>query len=91
MFLCENIGGYIRVRCSGVKCLGLEGSGILCLEVLTYFYLVLLILLSGDIELDPGPNRNAFFKFCHWNLNSLCAREQTKNFSNRGLQFKSSL
>ena len=40
-------------------------SGILCLEVLRYFLLVLLILRSGDIELNPGPNRNAFFKFCH--------------------------
>ena len=53
-------------------------SGLLCLEVLPYFYLVLLILLSGDIEVNPGPNRNGFLKFCHWNLNSICAREQIK-------------
>ena len=53
-------------------------SCLLCLEVLPYFYLFLLILLSGDIEVNPGPNRNGFLKFCHWNLNSICAREQIK-------------
>ena len=31
----------------------------------------LLILLSGDIELNPGPKRYFNLKVCHWNLNSL--------------------
>ena len=30
------------------------------------------ILLSGDIETNPGPI-NETFKFCSWNLNSICA------------------
>ena len=38
-------------------------SSLLCLEVLPFFYSVLLILLSGDIEVNPGPNRNGFLKF----------------------------
>ena len=38
----------------------------------------IVISLSGDIELNPGPNRNGSLKFCHWNLNSISAREQVK-------------
>ena len=32
------------------------------------------ILLSPDIETNPGPDQGTF-KFCSWNLNSLCAHE----------------
>ena len=49
-----------------------------CLGLSLYFYSQLLISLSGDIEQNPGPNRNGFFKCCHWNLNSISAREQAK-------------
>ena len=34
----------------------------------------ILLLLSGDIETNPGPQTDRFFKFFHWNLNSICAR-----------------
>ena len=40
--------------------------------------------MSGDIELNPGPNKtNSSCKFsvCHWNLNSLAAH----NFEKVGL------
>ena len=40
--------------------------------------LILVLLLSGDIEMNPGPlasNRNTL-SFCHWNLNSIL----TENF-----------
>ena len=32
-----------------------------------------LILLSGDVEINPGPRHNSreFFSICHWNLNSV--------------------
>ena len=30
------------------------------------------ILLSGDIEPNPGP-KTSTFSFCSWNLNSICA------------------
>ena len=38
------------------------------------FPLNFLLLLSGDIHLDPGPQTESQFKFFHWNLNSICAR-----------------
>ena len=46
-------------------------------SVLVLFYLrsVHVILMSGDIHTNPGPTNfnNGFFKFCHWNLNSIPA------------------
>ena len=37
-----------------------------------------LLLLSGDIETNPGPEQTKILNFCHWNLNSICARNQIK-------------
>ena len=37
-----------------------------------------LLLLAGDIETNPGPRVENFFKFFHWNLNSICARGNIK-------------
>ena len=37
-------------------------------------HLHILLLLTGDIETNPGPQTDRFFKFLHWNLNSICAR-----------------
>ena len=37
----------------------------------------ILLLMAGDIEINPGPVSQTF-KFCHWNLNSFCAREKVK-------------
>ena len=34
----------------------------------------LIMLLAGDIETQPGPSVTSCLKFCHWNLNSICAR-----------------
>ena len=34
--------------------------------------------LAGDIESNPGPDRNNGLKFCHWNLNIICARDGIK-------------
>ena len=37
--------------------------------------------ISGDVEVNPGPNRNfcqsQSFSICHWNLNSLIAHRFT--------------
>jgi len=49
-----------------------------CLDLSLYFYSQLSIIPSGDIEQNPGPNRKCFLKFCHWNLNSISAREKVK-------------
>ena len=37
-------------------------------------------LLSGDIEINPGPrhNLNNHFTICHWNLNSISAHDFAK-------------
>ena len=36
--------------------------------------ILILILLAGDIETNPGPATASCLKFYHWNLNSVCAR-----------------
>ena len=47
----------------------------------TWFY-SLLLLLSGDVELNPGPkcNYSNAFSICHWNLNSISALNYAKVF-----------
>ena len=30
-------------------------------------------MLSGDIEVNPGPKRSSNSKCCHWNLNGIVA------------------
>ena len=44
-------------------------------NLLCWLY-ILLIMLSGDVELNPGPNRKAVhtLSICYWNLNSICAQ-----------------
>ena len=38
-----------------------------------------LLLLHGDIETNPGPNKNyKSFTCCHWNVNSLTAHHMLK-------------
>ena len=42
---------------------------------------ILLITLSGDVELKTGPKRKAGLQtlsICHWNLNSICAHNFVK-------------
>ena len=52
--------------------------------VTVLIFTLLLLFMSGNIELNPGPNKtNSSCKFsvCHWNLNSLAAH----NFEEVGL------
>ena len=49
----------------------------------TIMYLInnfkhLLLLLSEDAEVNPGPERPSNIKFCHWNLNDLVAHDLIK-------------
>ena len=48
-------------------------------NMLCWLY-ILLIILSGDVELNPGPKRKAAqtLSLCHWNLNSIYAHNFTK-------------
>ena len=47
---------------------------------LLYWLYILLITLSGDVELNPGPKRKITqtLSICHWNLNSICAHNFAK-------------
>ena len=38
----------------------------------------LLLLLSGDIEVNPGPKPSSNVKFCYWNLNDLAVHDFIK-------------
>ena len=38
----------------------------------------LLLLLSGDTKINPGPKRSSNIRFCHWNLNGLVAHDFIK-------------
>ena len=41
-----------------------------------------LIILSGDVEVNPGPKNcvSEFLSICHWNLNSISAHDYSKLF-----------
>ena len=56
-------------------------STLVSCNLLHWFY-ILLITLSWDVELNPGPKRNAAqaFSICHWNLDSICAHNFAKLF-----------
>ena len=38
----------------------------------------LLLVCSGDIDINPGPKTKNQISFCHWNLNGLAAHNFTK-------------
>ena len=38
----------------------------------------LLLLLSRDLEINPGPKWSSNIKFCHWNLYRLAAHDFIK-------------
>ena len=51
------------------------------MSIATWVYSIL-ISLSGDVQLNPGP-KNKFdvnFSICHWNLNSIAAHNYAKVF-----------
>ena len=35
------------------------------------FHSIYLLILCGDIELNPGPKEAKYLSLCHWNLNSI--------------------
>ena len=44
-------------------------------------YMVLTLIICGDVELSPGPENNKSsynFSLCYWNLNSLPAHDFSK-------------
>ena len=39
---------------------------------------MLRIISNGDIETNPGPEKNTKISFCHWNLNGIAAHNFSK-------------
>ena len=54
---------------------------LICSWVGTWLY-TLMISLSGDVRVNPGPRTKASntFSVCHWNLNSVAAHNYSKVF-----------
>ena len=54
----------------------------ICLLSVEWLHKMFLILLSGDVEFNPGPRRSTSetFSICHWSLNSLPACNYNKLF-----------
>ena len=52
------------------------------LSLVKWLYKIFSILLSGDVEINPGPRRSTdeAFSVCHWNLNSLLAYNYNELF-----------
>lgn len=44
----------------------------------TFHLAQLLLLLCGDIEINPGPKNSYNLSVCHWNLNSIAAHNFSK-------------
>ena len=47
---------------------------------LYYFFIANLLLLCGDIESNPGPNKVQNLSICHWNMNSIPSHNFQKIF-----------
>ena len=45
------------------------------LHTFLLWVILLIIILSNDVEKNPGDFTNGFFSFCNWNLNSLAKDE----------------
>ena len=41
-----------------------------------FLFVLLMLFVCGDIQLNPGPKKELLYNFsvCHWNLNSITAR-----------------
>ena len=48
--------------------------------ILLAYYLFCVLILSGDIEVNPGPinQSNQILSVCHWNLNGIAAHNYIK-------------
>ena len=68
----------------GVKFSAFAMFCVTCMHLWTvkWLYRIFLVLLSGNVEINPGPRRRTdeTFSICHWNLNSLPAYDYNKLF-----------
>ena len=68
----------------GVKFSAFAMFYVVCIYLLSvkWLYKIFLILLSGNVEINPRTKRNTdkTLSICHWNLNSLVAYNYIKLF-----------
>ena len=57
-------------------CVSLYTFSFISLEI--SFAFKLLLILCGDVEVNPGPGQWTSLSFCHWNLNSISAHDFVK-------------
>ena len=57
-------------------CVSLYTFSFISLEI--FFAFKLLLILCGDIEVNPGPGHWTSLSFCHWNLNRISAHDFVK-------------
>ena len=60
------------------SCIGLCNFVITICISITSILKTQVLLISGDIETNPGPKKSSAIKFCHWNLNGLAAHDFVK-------------
>ena len=53
---------------------------LICCILVVYFFNLhhLLLLQSGDIEINPGPKKSSRMNFCHRNLNGIATHDSLK-------------
>ena len=71
-----NISWSVITKCIQVH---LMSTHFVCENLLTKHLIELLLILSGDIEQNPGPEKEkSRITFCQWNLNGLLAHNFIK-------------
>ena len=73
-----NISSSIMIAKSFNSCIGLRNYIITICNSITSILKTQVLLISGDIETNPGPKILSAIKFCHWNLNRLPAQDFVK-------------
>ena len=63
-----------------IKDSGLKSNRQFLVLILFSSTILLIRFVSGDVEVNPGPNRkpNEALQSCHWNLNSISAHNLAK-------------
>ena len=80
-FFCLWTNGFFLKTKLAIKnkhdfCVSLYTSSFISLVI--SFAFKLLLILCGDVEVNPGPGHWTSLSFCHWNLNSISAHDFVK-------------
>ena len=72
---------YANLSCISIKrclCLFIGQNSKIIIFFFCSFFVLILLLKHGDIEIDPGPKKklSKCFSCCHWNANSILAHNK---------------